>query len=180
MNSLYEKSRFLCSVLVILCAGFCLLTGCRSYRHTSQLDTIEEHTVRVEQETETNRVDSTATTYEARDTITAEANELGTVTIRRDSTGAPIKIIWYRTANFGFNQMSGATTTTTGSAHASTVCREAADSVATVNQTQTEKVREVNYSTPLEMRIGLGIVFVLVIFYLADYLYRLWKKRQDR
>lgn len=180
MKKLYEKFRLLCGLLAIgwlVC--FCF-TGCRSYRHTEEHRDRQELATYREQTAESITVDTTATTYQERDTITGATVERGGIEIKRDSTGLPLSIVWFRTTNFGVNRQGQAAAQSTGRSISTTRCSETADSVADLKQTTTETEKETKVAAPLEMRIALAIVVLIIVFYIGDYLYRLWKRLRSK
>lgn len=167
---------FICACVVAgLIAG-----GCRSSRNVVQeSETIGHNEFNTSEKNES--VHSAANdTICQRDTIKGGAGERGRIDIERDTAGRPVVILW--TINSNFSAEASTETLKKGifDLRGSSNNAEASGSVDSLTQKKEETTEEINVGIPLECLIGWSIVGLLILFYTGDYIYRLWKKRQEK
>lgn len=175
MKPLYGLFTIACLCIYIGC-----LHGCRSVSHTEQYGSKHTESSYREQIAQNHSADSATTALQKHDSITAAAIDRGIVTIQRDSTGLPLSITWCRTSTFDAHRNATTREERTDATFSMATSSSAADSVAVTTAKATKTKRETDIGIPLEMRISIGIILFLIIFYLSDYIYRKWeqKKRQ--
>lgn len=168
-----------CCIVRLFSMVFILLAlgGCRTSSKVVE-ETHEQTFTSFRDKTETNTQSGAATTSEERtDSSQIEADRRTSIEIKRDSAGRIIEI------------QTACRTDIKGNAHVRTEgnfrlygmqeesCSEVADSVVSFNQTKKEEKKDYKFGTPLETYIGLSLCALIILFYIGDYIYRLWKRK---
>lgn len=177
----YRLRVFSTGALLLACVitGF-IAGGCRSSRNMVQETETIEHNEFDTSEQDVSIYGAGNDCIYQRDTVQGSVGERGRIDIERDSTGRPVVIYWAINSNFSAEastkMLETGIFTLRGSSNSSTN----SGSVDSVNQKKEETTTEVKVGIPLESIIGLSIVALLIILYIGDYIYRLWKKRQEK
>lgn len=178
MTDRYYKTRARLWLYGLLC---CLgliasLCGCRSSRHTVEKTQGALHA-------SVSNVDSSYTLRVAAAAGEAEflcdsvsSSEFAVVSIDRDTAGRIVKIVRSLKAHIGanaFRQWSGS-----GAVMASGTSHRAAGAATldSISATEKETAKEFKVKTPLEVVLVLIAAAVMVLFYLYDWICRLWEK----
>lgn len=176
-------SGHLASVLhLFLCVALslCLLPSCRSHRNVVAESYKEEITTIQE----TNCTDSVRADYvsnrERTDSNEYSSEELTQIIINRDEDGRVIGISGTRRKKAKGVAKSVENREAQLGYVADSQSSEASDSVATIDKVKKEASQEVKAGRNLEFIIGMSIVVAMILAYLGDYLYRLWKRKTGR
>lgn len=182
-NGKYHQSRdrhliaMFCGILCLFVALVCL-PACRSSRNM-----VSESTTVGHQESESyNANDSifgeSSDSVYRRATGTACSRERGHIDIKRDTAGYPVLISWTVDSNFSGNSTAQQTSENLFTLRGSSNGAKSSGSVDSVNEKKEETQTEVKAGIPLEVRIVCIIAVIVVLFYLGDWIYRLWERHQ--
>lgn len=175
LRSLSNRA-FLCA-----CVVACLIAGgCRSSRNVVQeSETIEHNEFNTSEKNESVHSEANDTICQ-RDTIKGNSGERGRIDIERDTAGRPVVILWAVNSNFSAEASTETLKKGIFDLRGSTNNAEASGSVDSHTEKKEETTEEVKVGIPLECLIGWSIVAAVILFYIGDYIYRLWKKRQEK
>ncbi len=165
--------------VVCLCGLFIGLSlcSCRSTRTTVEETQGETHTSVKECFTSDTLHTAATAKEESRDSAVLCSDQHSTIKIQRDSTGRIVEIVAARSEKvraiteqkseldhrfYGLNE---------------TRRSETSGSEDSVTQTKKEDKKDYRFGSSLEMYVGLTIFGLIILFYIGDYIYRLWKKR---
>lgn len=175
LRSLSNRA-FICA-----CVVACLIAGgCRSSRNAVQeSETIEHNEFNTSEKNESVHSEANDTICQ-RDTIKGGAGERGRIDIERDTAGRPVVILWAINSNFSAEASTETLKKGIFDLRGSTNNAEASGSVDSITEKKEETTEEINVGIPLEWLIGWSIVGIMILFYTGDYIYRLWKKREEK
>ena len=164
-------------ILFCACIVACLIAGgCRSSRSVVQeTDTIEHIESNNSEGNESIHSEATDSICQ-RDTIKSSAGERGRIDIERDSAGLPVVIVWNVQSDFTAEASTKKIETGLFDLRRKSNNAEASGSVDSVTKKKEEITKEVNVGIPLECRISLIIICIVIVLYIVDYIYRLWKR----
>lgn len=170
--------------LLVLAAALFLLCSCKSTRNIVETAVAEQH----EKHTDSITVDSvfvaTVEHDSGRDTTNAAADERGSIEIKRDSIGQPIRIIWHYSGLYKADKKFESEKSRWFYGLNSTRYSEAAASVDSVNEKTEEVAQEVDTRISLENIIGpglLGLVILYLIYvFFADIVWPWIKQKRSR
>ena len=183
-NGIFNRRYRLCPLsgwalfLYCLIAGLSLC-GCRTTHNTVEETRGEFHTTVATSNTATTDTLHTATGAHEEQTDTAEvrADQHTTIKIQRDSVGRIIEIVAKRSEKVSANTKRNTERDRWFYGLNATRHSEASGSVDSFAQTKKEEKKDYKFGTPLETYIGLSLCALIILFYIGDYIYRLWKRK---
>ena len=171
------RARFWSIGLLVVIIVSLLCEGCRSSRKTVEETCAEIHATLKENVT-ADTLHTTAATHEVgKDSAEVRADERALIKIKRDTAGRVVEIDAARIGkvksiakrktdrDFWFYGLNA------------TRSSEAAQSVGAIAQKKKETDKEVKTSKPLDFVIGGSVVLIILILFLVDVIYRLWKRK---
>lgn len=178
--SIYEKYWFRLFLAGCAAVAAVTLAAC----HTVRTSTVESVSDNICSEIEETQNDTTVTASDSVGNIlegaTVLAHEGAEVKIEHDSVGRIIAIQWVRSI-YG---QSLKTRQEQGSRWFyginATRRSEVRDSTKNHSEAREETQKEVSYGSKLESVIGMSLVGCIILFYLIDWLYRIWKRRREK
>ena len=163
--------------ILCLCLIMAVMAGCRKSQDMVEETYGEKHTT-VSGSLAADTLHTAATSSEE-NTDSAEicAVDRAVIRIERDTAGRVIEIRTKRAANI--RALAKRRTEQDRKFHGLNVTlrSEASDSVVSFAQTKKEEKKDYKFGTPLETYIGLSLCALIILFYIGDYIYRLWKRK---
>lgn len=166
-------------LLYCLIAGLSLC-GCRSTRNTVE-ETHREIQTDIKETISADTLQTATTASESlKDSAELRATEHAIIKIMRDTSGRIIEIVATRTAEVGANSIRNAECNQWLYSTNASYRTEASDAENTITQKKKETQKEFKAGAYLERTITICLAALIIFFYIGDYLYKLWKKKQQK
>lgn len=171
-NGALGTGHLLC--VLYLFVGMVSLAACRSSRTSLEMGRSEEHAA-VNEIVSVGTVGNTAAASEERaDTAAVRADDNSVFTISRDSAGRITQVVASRFTRIVSSGRSRIDRDRWFYGLNATRCSEASAQVDSVVEKKTEAASAAEVRVPLMVRVGWCLVALVIIFYIADYIYRRW------